>query len=120
LEYEKETLNSEISVCAWPIYFGIHVDVTMSVSSASQADFDALSNEIMSIKANNLFIYLFFTDELTLFSWYVPNKQLHTDLGISPVREVITNISDKYKDKLTAHPNELASTLLNDEVEPHH
>jgi hypothetical protein len=50
--------------------------------------------------------------------WYVPNKQLHTDLGISPVCEEITNISHKYKDKLTAHPNELATTLLNDEVEP--
>jgi hypothetical protein len=50
--------------------------------------------------------------------WYVPNKQLHTDLGISPVREETTNISYKYKDKLTAHPNELATTLLNDEAEP--
>jgi hypothetical protein len=50
--------------------------------------------------------------------WYDPNKQLNTDLGISPVREEITNISHKYKDKLTAHPNELATTLLNDEVEP--
>jgi hypothetical protein len=27
-------------------------------------------------------------------------------------------IGHKYKDKLTAHPNELATTLLNDEVEP--
>jgi hypothetical protein len=50
--------------------------------------------------------------------WYVPNKQLHTDLGISPVREEMTNISHKYKDKLMARPNELATTLLNDEVEP--
>jgi hypothetical protein len=50
--------------------------------------------------------------------WYVPNKQLHTDLGISPVHEEITDISDKYKGKLTAHPNELATTLLNGEVEP--
>jgi hypothetical protein len=43
---------------------------------------------------------------------------LHTDLGFSPVREEITNISHKYKDKLTLHPNELATTLLSDEVEP--
>jgi hypothetical protein len=50
--------------------------------------------------------------------WYVPNKQLHTDLGISPVHEEIMNISRKYKDKLTAYPNELATTLLNNEVEP--
>jgi hypothetical protein len=49
---------------------------------------------------------------------YIPNKQLHTDLGISPVREEITNISHKYKGKLTAHPDELATTLLNDELEP--
>jgi hypothetical protein len=39
-----------------------------------------------------------------------PNKQLHTDLGISPVLEEITNISHKYKDKLTAHPYELATS----------
>jgi hypothetical protein len=50
--------------------------------------------------------------------WYITNKQLHTDLGISAVREDITNFSHKYKDKLTAHPNKLATTLLNDEVEP--
>jgi hypothetical protein len=50
--------------------------------------------------------------------WYVPNKQLHTDLSISPVCEEITNISHKHKDKPTAHPNELATTLLNSEVEP--
>jgi hypothetical protein len=31
---------------------------------------------------------------------------------ISPVREEITNTSHKHKDKLTAHPNELATTLL--------
>jgi hypothetical protein len=55
---------------------------------------------------------------IVIAPWYVPNKQLHTDLGISTVREEITSISHKYKDKLTAHPNELATTLLNDEVEP--
>jgi hypothetical protein len=49
---------------------------------------------------------------------YVPNKQLHTDLGISPTLEETTNISHKYKNKLTAHPNELATPLFNDEVEP--
>jgi hypothetical protein len=50
--------------------------------------------------------------------WYVPNKQLRTDLGISPVREATTNISHKYKDKLTAHPNELATTLLKTKLSP--
>jgi hypothetical protein len=50
--------------------------------------------------------------------WYVPNKQLHTDLGISPVRSEITNISHKYKDKLTAHPNEPATTLLKTKLSP--
>jgi hypothetical protein len=50
--------------------------------------------------------------------WYVPNKQVHTDLGICPVREEITNISQKYEDKLAAQANELATTLLIDEVEP--
>ena len=44
--------------------------------------------------------------------WYVPNRLLHADLGISTVREETTNISRKYKYKITAHPNELAPTLL--------
>jgi hypothetical protein len=39
-------------------------------------------------------------------------------LSITTILEEMTNISHKYKDKLTAHSNELATTLLNDEVEP--
>jgi hypothetical protein len=50
--------------------------------------------------------------------WYVPNRILHADLGIPAVREEITNISRKYKDKITGHPNEMATTLLNDGDEP--
>lgn len=50
--------------------------------------------------------------------WYVPNRLLHADLGISTVREEITNNSLKYKDKITVHPNELATILFNDEEEP--
>jgi hypothetical protein len=36
-------------------------------------------------------------------------------LKIPTVREEITKFSIKYRDKITAHPNELASTLLEEE-----
>jgi hypothetical protein len=47
--------------------------------------------------------------------WYISNKVLHTDLKIPTIREEITKFSVKYRDKITAHPNELASTLLEEE-----
>jgi hypothetical protein len=48
---------------------------------------------------------------------YISNKVLHTDLTVPTVRGEITKFSVKYRDKITKHPNELASTLL-EEVEP--
>lgn len=45
--------------------------------------------------------------------WYVPNTVLHNDLSIATVREEITKCSEKYKARLTVHPNELATTLCN-------
>ena len=47
--------------------------------------------------------------------WYVTNRVLHADLKVPTVREEITKFNVKYRDKITAHPNELASTLLEEE-----
>jgi hypothetical protein len=47
--------------------------------------------------------------------WYISNIVLHTDLRVSTIREEITKFSVKYRDKTTTHPNEFASTLLEDE-----
>jgi hypothetical protein len=48
--------------------------------------------------------------------WCISNKFIHTDLKVPTIREEITNFSVKYRDKITTHPNELASTLLEEEV----
>jgi hypothetical protein len=40
---------------------------------------------------------------------------LHTDLKVPTVREEITKFMIKYTDKITTHPNELSSTLLEEE-----
>jgi hypothetical protein len=40
---------------------------------------------------------------------------LHTDLKVPTIRDEITKFSVKYRDKITAHPNELAPTLLEEE-----
>jgi hypothetical protein len=47
--------------------------------------------------------------------WYIPDKILHTDLKISTIREEITKFNVKYRDKITTHPKELASKLLEEE-----
>jgi len=44
--------------------------------------------------------------------WYISNKVLHADRKVPTVREEITKFSVKYRDKITTHPNELTSTLL--------
>jgi hypothetical protein len=46
---------------------------------------------------------------------YVPNTLLHTDLQIHTVKAEITNLSIKYRQKLTTHPNELTPALLEEE-----
>jgi hypothetical protein len=46
---------------------------------------------------------------------YISNKVLLTDLKVPKIREEITKFSVKYRDKITTHPNELASTLLEEE-----
>jgi hypothetical protein len=40
---------------------------------------------------------------------------LHADLKVPTVGEEITKFSVKYRDKITTHTNELASTLLEEE-----
>jgi hypothetical protein len=40
---------------------------------------------------------------------------LHTDLKVPTIREEITKFSAKYRDKIKTHPNEIASTLLEEE-----
>jgi hypothetical protein len=46
---------------------------------------------------------------------YILNKVIYADLKVPTIREEITKFSVKYRDKITAHPNELASTLLEEE-----
>jgi hypothetical protein len=47
--------------------------------------------------------------------WYISNKVLHADLKVPTIRDEITKLSVKHRDKITTHPNELASTLLEEE-----
>jgi hypothetical protein len=43
---------------------------------------------------------------------YIYLTVLHTDLKVPSIREETTKFSLKYRDKITIHPNELASTPL--------
>jgi hypothetical protein len=43
------------------------------------------------------------------------NKFIYADLKVPTIREEITKFSVKYRDKITTHPNELVSTLLEEE-----
>jgi hypothetical protein len=46
---------------------------------------------------------------------YVSNRVLHTDLKVQKIREEIIKLSVMRRYKITTHPNELASTLLEEE-----
>jgi hypothetical protein len=46
--------------------------------------------------------------------WNINNKVINADLKVPTIREEITKFSVKYGDK-TTHPNELASTQLEEE-----
>jgi hypothetical protein len=46
---------------------------------------------------------------------YISNKVLHADLKVQTIKEEITKFIFKYRDKTAIHPNELASTLLEEE-----
>jgi hypothetical protein len=43
------------------------------------------------------------------------NEALRTDFKVPTIREEITKFSTKYRDKITTHPNELVSTLFEEE-----
>ena len=43
---------------------------------------------------------------------YIPYEVLYADLNVPTIIQEITKFSVKYRDKITTHPNELASTLL--------
>jgi hypothetical protein len=43
------------------------------------------------------------------------DKVLHTDFKIPTIRKEITKFSVNYRDKITTHRNEVASTLLAEE-----
>jgi hypothetical protein len=47
--------------------------------------------------------------------WYISNKVLYADLKAPIIREEITKCTVKYGDKITTDPNELSSTLLEEE-----
>jgi hypothetical protein len=47
--------------------------------------------------------------------WYISNKFLHADLKVPTIREEITKFNVKYRNKITTHPNEIVSTLLEEE-----
>jgi hypothetical protein len=44
--------------------------------------------------------------------WYVPNTLIRRDLQIPSVKEEISNYSSHYSARLTAHPNDILLTLL--------
>jgi hypothetical protein len=44
--------------------------------------------------------------------WYISNKVVHAGLKVPTIREEITKSSIKYRYKITTHPNEHASILL--------
>jgi len=50
--------------------------------------------------------------------WYISNKVIHADLKVPTIRLEITEFNVKSRDKITTHPNELASTLLEEEEVP--
>ena len=45
--------------------------------------------------------------------WYVTNAAIHRDLAIETVKKEIKRYSEHYEERLRAHPNELATNLLN-------
>jgi hypothetical protein len=46
---------------------------------------------------------------------YISNKVWHADLKVLTIRREITKFIVKHRDEITTHPNELASTLLEEE-----
>ena len=45
--------------------------------------------------------------------WYVRNEDIRRDLGIPTVKEEISRYAEKYKVRITTHPNWLAAETIN-------
>jgi hypothetical protein len=45
--------------------------------------------------------------------WYIHNSDLHQDLGIETVTDIITRLASSHKKKLRSHINSEVSRLLN-------
>ena len=49
---------------------------------------------------------------ITNAPWFVPNEALHRDLNMPTVKEEIQSLMKTYKERITRHPNVLASHLM--------
>ena len=45
--------------------------------------------------------------------WYVRNEGKRRDLGISTVKEAVSNNTERYKARIATHPNRLAAVTFN-------
>ena len=52
--------------------------------------------------------------------WYVLNYVLHNDLKILSVKEEMQKFSEKYRDRVTTHPNPLAVGLMDNITDSRH
>lgn len=50
---------------------------------------------------------------ITNAPWFVSNKIIHNDLNIETIKSEISAYSERYQNRLSCHPNELAVNLLN-------
>jgi hypothetical protein len=48
--------------------------------------------------------------------WYITNAMIHSDLGITTVKDVIHGRSNKHRAKLQSHSNPLLQSLLKDNI----
>jgi hypothetical protein len=48
--------------------------------------------------------------------WYVPNDVIRNDLGITTIKEEIKQLSAKYSNRLSNHPNALALDLMSQPI----
>ncbi len=53
---------------------------------------------------------------MTRVPWYFRNDQLHSELNIETVAEIVKNLSTNYEKRLHAHCNSEALYLLEDPV----
>ena len=49
---------------------------------------------------------------LTNAPWFVPNVIIRNDLSVTTIRQEVKKHCNTYRQRLTVHPNHLATTLL--------